>query len=130
MKTVTKPSPASRPVVEVNLAECIERNAAGEVHPKGSKISVKHVAYLYAYCKKHPREIVARYPRALTEAQVHLALAHYFLNREEFDARIEEDRRLNTGDSLSRIGQLPGVGVGGLLEAVRIEAAPVVKKST
>ena len=50
-------------------------------YPADAKFTVKHIAYLHAYCRKEPREIVARYPKALSLAQVHLALAHYFSDR-------------------------------------------------
>jgi hypothetical protein len=83
---------------------------------------VKHVAYLYAYCRKHPLDIVARYPKTLSPAQLHLALAHYYLNRERIDAEIERDRKLNTRDVLAGpAGRLPRMGLASLVEASRGE---------
>ena len=89
----------------------------GDAYPAGSPISVKHVAYLYAYCRKHPFDIVARYPKTLSSAQLHIALAHYYLNRERIDAEIERDRKMNTRDFLSGpVGKLPGVSLSSLVE--------------
>jgi hypothetical protein len=68
--------------------------------PEGSKITPKLVGYLHVYCRKSPAEIAARYPRAVTLAQVHLGLYHYFTNREAIDAVIEAELAFNARDSL------------------------------
>jgi uncharacterized protein (DUF433 family) len=120
----------TKPLPHADLSEHLEPGPAGDAYPKGSRISVKHIAYLYMYCNKHPRDIKSQYPCQLSEADVHLALAHYFLNREDFDAQIKRDRELNAKDALSQNGRLPRVGVNGLLEALEIEARPPVEKST
>ena len=95
-----------------------ERN--GHAYPRGSPLSVKHIAFLYAYHRKHPLDIVARYPKTLSHAQVHMALAHYYLHRERFDAEIACDRKQNARDALSR-GEagLPALRLSSLVEAAR-----------
>jgi uncharacterized protein (DUF433 family) len=69
-------------------------------YPADARFSVKHIAYLHAYCGKEPREIAARYPRAITLAQVHLALYHYFSNRGPIDAEIAAEQRFSARKSL------------------------------
>jgi hypothetical protein len=95
-----------------------ERN--GHAYPTGSPLSVKHIAFLYAYQRKHPLDIVARYPKTLSHAQVHTALAHYYLHRERFDAEIASDMKQNVRDALSR-GEagLPALRLCSLVEAAR-----------
>jgi hypothetical protein len=120
----------TKPLVDVDLAKHIEPCPSGDAYPKGSRVSVKHIAYLYHYCNKHPRDIRASYPCQLSDADVHLALAHYFLNREDFDAQLKRDRELNARDALSRNGHLPRAGVEAVIEAAEIEARPPVVRST
>lgn len=69
-------------------------------YPKDTKFTVKQIAYLHAYNGKDPRDIVACYPKTLTLAQVHLALFHYFSNREPVDAEIAAEIRFNRGATL------------------------------
>src|SRR4051812_21706245 len=83
-----------------DVAEFIECRD-GQAYPKNSRFSVKHIAYLYIYCRKHPFDIVARYPKTLSHADVHLALAHYYRNKEGIDAEIKRDQELNARDVLA-----------------------------
>ncbi len=73
-------------------------------YPEDARFSVANIAYLHVHCRKEPRDIVARYPRLLTLAQVHLALAHYYSNQESIDAELDQGRRFNTGDALKNNG--------------------------
>src|SRR4051812_33592585 len=57
--------------------------------PKLSTISPTNIAYLYVHCGKQPSEIVAAYPKLVTLAEIHLALANYYQNRETFEAEFE-----------------------------------------
>jgi hypothetical protein len=88
-------------------------------YPEDAKITVKHIAYLHAYCRKEPRDIVARYPRVLSLAQVHLALAHYYSNQEAIDAEIAAERRFNAQNTLAASSMtLPPVGFTSLVETL------------
>jgi uncharacterized protein (DUF433 family) len=82
-------------------------------YPEGSKITVKQVAYLSAYCKKSPEEIARRYPRHLSLGQVHLALAHYHLvEKAAIDGELANEFRLNRRDALlDNSLSLPPVGL-------------------
>ena len=92
-----------------------ERN--GDAYVRGSRLSVKNVAYLYAYARKHPYDIVAAYPAALTHARLHVALAHYYLNREAYDAEIARDIKMNHPNVLAgRTGHLPRMGLKSLVD--------------
>ena len=96
---------------DYDVAKFIEHRN-GRAYPQGKRFSVKHIAYLYAYCRKHPLEIVAAYPAALSHADVLTALAYYYRNQETFDAEIAEDHRLNAADVLAGdAGRLPRMGL-------------------
>jgi uncharacterized protein (DUF433 family) len=111
-----KTSPEDGP--EGAMGRFIEEND-GHACPAGSNIPVKHIAYLYAYCRKQPVDIVGRYPKTLSLAQVHAALAHYYTHRDAFDAEIARDGELNAPDVLAGPAvTLPGLGLRSLLEAV------------
>ena len=85
--------------------------------PETSKVDIKHIAYLHAYCRLEPHLIAARYPKVLTLADVHLALAHYFRDPESIDAEIKREMAFNSRDSLSSSSMaLPGVGLKSLVE--------------
>ena len=85
--------------------------------PEDSKLSIKNIAYLHAYCRLQPDLIVSRYPKVLTLADVHLALAHYFRDREPVDAEIKRELAFNSRDSLGHSSMtLPGVGLQSLAE--------------
>jgi hypothetical protein len=85
--------------------------------PETSKISIKQIAFLHAYCREEPHEIAARYPRVLTLADVHLGLAHYFRDRERYDAEIKKELAFNRRDGLtSSTVALPRVGLSSLLD--------------
>lgn len=93
-------------------------------YPKDARVSIKHIAYLHIYCGKEPREIVSRYPKTLTLAQAHLALFHYFTNREAIDAEIASDRQMNTRDALAEPARsLPTLGLGSLIDLVKRPAS-------
>lgn len=65
-----------------------------------SKFDIKHIAFLHAYCRLEPRQIASRYPKALTLADVHLALAHYFRNPGPIDEVIKRELEFNGRDGL------------------------------
>jgi hypothetical protein len=69
--------------------------------PGNARFSVKQIAYLHAYCGKEPRGIVARYPKTLSLAEVHSALADYYRSKDAIDAEIAAEIRLNARDSLA-----------------------------
>jgi hypothetical protein len=69
-------------------------------YPQGAAFGVKQIAYLHAYCGEGPKDIVARYPKAVTLADVHLALAHYFRDPTAIDAEIAAELRFNTSRGL------------------------------
>jgi hypothetical protein len=125
-----KPERPQKPTPITDLAEHVEISPAGDLCPKGTHISIKHIAFLYQYRNKHPRDIKARYPAALSHEAVHVALAHYFRHQDEFDAQIEEDRKLGTHDSLRQNGRLPKLGVDALLEAEEHEAKLALPKTS
>jgi hypothetical protein len=78
-----------------------------------SQIGIKHIAFLHAYCRLEPHLIAARYPKVLSLADVHLALAHYFRNPEPIDADIKRELAFNRGDGLaSSAMNLPRVDEG------------------
>jgi hypothetical protein len=68
--------------------------------PAASKIGIKQIAYLHAYCGLQPHIIAAKYPKVLTLADVHLALAHYFRNPESIDAELKREFAFNARDGL------------------------------
>ena len=89
-------------------------------YPEGAAFSIKQIAYLHAYCGNEPRDIVSRYPKAVTLAQVHLALAHYFADRGPIDAEIARERAFNTGKALVDPSmRLPSVGPSSLIAAAK-----------
>jgi hypothetical protein len=95
--------------------------------PKDAKIGIKRIAYLHVYCSETPQEIAARYPRALTLADVHLALALYYRNRSQIDEEIERERGFNVRDSLGSPSMtLPRVGLQSLVETASEEVSPSV----
>jgi hypothetical protein len=100
----------------------------GKAYPKGSPHSVKHIAFLYAYCRKSPFDIVARYPKTISHSQVHIALAHYYLHQEAVDAEIEQDIKLNrpdvlAGDALPRLRLDALVQVGQEIESLEAKVS-------
>jgi hypothetical protein len=85
--------------------------------PEASKISIKTVGYLYAYCRLRPEEIAAKYPRPLTLADVFAGLSHYLRDRERIDTEIKRELAFNSRDSLgSSTVALPRVGRRSLAE--------------
>jgi hypothetical protein len=85
--------------------------------PRGSKIGIKTIGYLHAWCREEPSAIAARYPKCLTLADVHFALGHYFTDRERYDAEIEREREFNTAAGLaSSTVALPRVGLSSLVD--------------
>jgi hypothetical protein len=75
--------------------------------PYSGKFTIKQVAYLHAYCQKTPEEIVAGYPKAISLAQVHLALAHYFTDPKPIDSELACELRFNTMKGLDGSMSLP-----------------------
>jgi hypothetical protein len=85
--------------------------------PETSKISIKQIAFLHAYCREEPREIAARYPKCLSLADVHLALAHYFRDPDPVDSEIKREIAFNLRDGLSTTtATLPRVGLSSLVD--------------
>lgn len=69
-------------------------------YPENTRFSIKQIAYLHAYCGNEVRDIVARFPRSLSMSQVHLALAHYFADREKIDKEIKRELQFDRTRSL------------------------------
>jgi hypothetical protein len=85
--------------------------------PETSKVSIKQIAFLHAFCREEPREIAARYPKCLTLADVHLALAHYFRNPGPINEELKREMKFNTRDGLgSSTAALPRVGLSSLVD--------------
>ena len=61
----------------------------------GTRIRVSHVANRYERKRQSPEKIVQAYPH-LTQAQVHTALAYYYLHREAIDEEIVSSEELLT----------------------------------
>jgi len=66
-----------------------------------SKLGIKQIAYLHRCCRIEPHLIAAKYPKALTLADVHLALAHYFRDPEPIDDEIKRELAFHSRESLS-----------------------------
>ena len=82
-----------------------------------SKVTIKNIAFLHAYCRKEPGDIVARFPKLLSLGDVHAALAHYFRDRERYDAEIKSELAFNTCDGLGiSSAALPRVGLSSLVD--------------
>jgi hypothetical protein len=69
--------------------------------PKLATISATNIAYLHVHCGKQPGEIVAAYPKLVTLAEIHLALADYYRNRETFEAEFARGNIFLAKDALS-----------------------------
>ena len=89
--------------------------------PETSKVDIKHIAYLHAYCRLEPHLIASRYPKLLTLADVHLALAHYFRDPEAIDAQIKRELKFNARDGLTSAMTLPSIGLRMLAEMLAQE---------
>jgi hypothetical protein len=85
--------------------------------PEGSKISIKNLGYLYAFCRLRPEDIAAKYPKALTLADVFAGLSHYLRDRERYDVEIKKELAFNSRDSLATSSAaLPRVGLSSLVD--------------
>ena len=90
--------------------------------PRLSSISATNIAYLHVHCGKQPSEIVAAYPKLVTLAEIHLALASYYQNPKSFEAEFARGNSFLTKDALSDNSfSLPSIGLGSLLETIRKE---------
>ena len=69
--------------------------------PESSKISIKHIAFLHVYCRLQPHLIADRYPKAVSLADVHLGLAHYFRDPEPIDEEIKKELAFNGREGLA-----------------------------
>lgn len=69
-------------------------------YPEGASVTVKQIGYLAVHCRIPPVDIIARYHRGLTLAQVHLGLYHYYENQQAIDAELAKDAEFNRADSL------------------------------
>lgn len=85
----------------------------GVPHIAGTRITVSDIALLHLKLGKSVAEIAAEYDLSL--AGVHAALAYYFDNQEEIDARIAEDdayaaafAQSNPSKLRAKLGQLRG----------------------
>ena len=86
-------------------------------YPAGASVTVKQIAYLAVHCRIPPVEIVARYHRGLSVAQVHLGLYHYYENQKAIDAELAKDAEFNRADSLTAPSMtLPSVRLAALME--------------
>ena len=85
--------------------------------PKGSKITVKNIAFLHVRCGKEPREIVAAYPGRVTLAEVHFALGQYFENPTAINAELSSELKPKSGDGSSELSlSLPSLGLQSLAD--------------
>ena len=85
--------------------------------PQTAKLGVKNLGYLYAYCRLRPEEIAAKFPNALTLADVFAGLSHYLRDRERYDAEIQKELAFNSAKSLaSSTAALPHVDLPSLLD--------------
>ena len=84
--------------------------------PEASKISIKTLGYLYAFCRLRPEDIAAKYPKALTLADVFAGLSHYLRDRERIDAEIKRELAFNSATGLLTAGSLPRVGLSSLVD--------------
>ena len=90
--------------------------------PKLSTISASNIAYLHVHCGKQPGEIVAAYPKLVTLAEIHLALANYYQNQETYEAEFERGNTFLAKDALSDDSfSLPSIGLGSLMETIQKE---------
>ena len=90
--------------------------------PRLSTISATNIAYLYVHCDKQPSEIVAAYPKLVTLAEIHLALASYYQNRETFEAEFARGNIFLAKDALSDNSfSLPSIGLWSLMETIQKE---------
>jgi hypothetical protein len=69
--------------------------------PEGSKISIKSLGYLYAYCRPRPEEIAAKFPKSLTLADVFAGLSHYLRDRERIDSELKRELAFNGREGLT-----------------------------
>src|SRR4051812_10975026 len=84
---------------------------------EASRINIKTLGYLYAYCRLRPEEIAAKYPKALTLADVFAGLSHYLTDRERIDSEIKRELAFNTASGLnSSAASLPRVGLSSLVD--------------
>jgi len=91
-------------------------------HHQLSTISATNIAYLHVHCGKQPSEIVAAYPGLVTLAEIHLALASYYQDRETFEAEFARGNIFLAKDALSDDSfSLPSIGLGSLMETIREE---------
>ncbi len=87
-------------------------------YPENARFSIKQIAYLHAYCGKEASDIAARYPRTISLAQIHLALFHYFSNREPIDKEIAAELRFDRRKSLDEVSMtLPSIRIDSLVGA-------------
>ena len=85
-------------------------------YPAGAPVTVKQIAYLAAHCRIPPADIITRYHRGLTLAQIHLGLYHYYSNQKAIDDELAKDAEFNRSDSLKAPSmKLPSVRLGSLV---------------
>ena len=85
--------------------------------PEASRISIKTLGYLYAYCRLPPEDIAAKFPKTLTLADVFAGLSHYLTDRERIDSEIKRELAFNTASGLnSSAASLPRVGLSSLVD--------------
>lgn len=124
------PGPAPKPVcgpgttsardasLKDAYSSCIRFRGAG-TFVLGSTVPVEKVA-LWSSAGKTPMEIVALFPRELTLAQCHAALAYYLMHREEVDREVARHRSLSEPGALSEQGSLPRLGLGDLVSTANL----------
>lgn len=88
--------------------------------PPTSKVGIKTLGYLYAYCRLRPEDIAAKFPKALTLADVFAGLSHYLKDRERYDAEIQKELAFNSASGLgSTTAALPRVGLHSLVDLAK-----------
>ena len=78
------------PVIREHVVATAD-TCGGKPRIAGSRIQVKHVAFLYERLRFTPEQIVSEFPH-LTLADIHAALAYYHDHREAMNAEIKADR--------------------------------------
>jgi hypothetical protein len=97
-------------------------------YPAGASVTAKQIGYLAMHCRIPPVEIIARYHRGLSLAQVHLGLSHYYENQKALDAELRKDAEFNRTDSLKAPSMtLPKVRLASLMTLPEPSPEPAEK---
>ena len=97
-------------------------------YPEGASVTAKQIGYLAVHCRIPPVEIITRYHRGLSLAQVHLGLYHYYENQQALDAELAKDAEFHRTDSLKAPSMtLPKVRMASLVEIPEPSPEPAEK---